>query len=252
MNLWETPTFKHRHAIKKMVEPLKKLEAFGSLSVALVHKSGKFVYLSSLPSFILRQKDKGYDRGNVLLSHRFLRKNHLLLASDYAHTDELQKRVSEELESHGNYACFALSRYCPDCCLMVAYNTRYKVDKPFDVYRKVINELSPFIDAFLDTFMGVYTKEMPELKGTRFAKEKLYRKRVITIDERPFDDFKLTNTELVVLYWTAQGKNAEELGIITGYTRNTIDTYRRRLIAKMKVNNITQAVYIACGLGLIS
>ncbi len=58
--------------------------------------------------------------------------------------------------------------------------------------------------------------------------------------------------EIETLYWAARGKTTEETAMILNLSGHTIATYRKLAIQKLNASNITHAVFIATGLGLIS
>lgn len=59
-------------------------------------------------------------------------------------------------------------------------------------------------------------------------------------------------SEVEALYWAARGKTAEETAMILKLKENTIATYRKDAIKKLNANNITNAVWIATNIGLIT
>ena len=63
--------------------------------------------------------------------------------------------------------------------------------------------------------------------------------------EKRFAQPKLYPSEIAVLYWAAKGKTSHETALILDLSENTIKTYRRDAIKKMKANNITHAVFKA-------
>jgi DNA-binding CsgD family transcriptional regulator len=91
------------------------------------------------------------------------------------------------------------------------------------------------------------------LTNSRFATDAQYRERIIQANNKLNIEqtVSLSSSELSILYWSAQGKTAEEVATILGLTKNTVDTYRRNLLDKLDVSNITQAVHVASTMGLI-
>ncbi|MEL6201726.1 MAG: LuxR family transcriptional regulator [Pseudomonadota bacterium] len=62
---------------------------------------------------------------------------------------------------------------------------------------------------------------------------------------------RLTPREREVLYWTAQGKTAADIGLILGLATYTVSTYLRSARHKTNSVSITQAVYKAQQMGII-
>lgn len=58
--------------------------------------------------------------------------------------------------------------------------------------------------------------------------------------------------EMEVLYWAAQGKTSWETAMILELKGNTIFTYRKEAIKKLSASNITNAVWLATKIGLVS
>ncbi|MCF6775697.1 helix-turn-helix transcriptional regulator [Thiotrichales bacterium 19X7-9] len=99
--------------------------------------------------------------------------------------------------------------------------------------------------------LDVYLAYLPEIKTTRFITDQEYRHSILKNSHNTLTFDQLSNSELSVLYWSAKGKTSEEIASILYLSKNTVDTYRRNLINKLNVSNITQAVYVAISLGLI-
>lgn len=56
-------------------------------------------------------------------------------------------------------------------------------------------------------------------------------------------DQNLSRKEILCLYWAAQGKSTQEIGEILHLAVGTIETYRKRILKKLKVKNMIQAVF---------
>ena len=92
--------------------------------------------------------------------------------------------------------------------------------------------------------MDIYIEYLPALAKSRFANDQRYRHLVLKSRSDP-PEVKLTNSEIDVLYWAAQGKTSEETAMILGLTKHTLNTYRKRAIEKLNASNITHAIYLA-------
>lgn len=97
---------------------------------------------------------------------------------------------------------------------------------------------------FINYFINDYASKLPELKITRFYSDYKYRNSIIKNTNSNSEIPLLTSKESLILYWTAKGKTAEEISIITNLKKNTVDSYRRNIIYKLNVKNITQAIYM--------
>jgi LuxR family quorum-sensing system transcriptional regulator CciR len=60
----------------------------------------------------------------------------------------------------------------------------------------------------------------------------------------------LSNREIDVLYWIAQGKSNAVISVILGISKQTVDTYARRIFAKLDVADRTAAAVAALQRGL--
>lgn len=65
------------------------------------------------------------------------------------------------------------------------------------------------------------------------------------------DDPKLSQRELDVLSWISRGKSNAVIGEILGISRETVDSYVRRIFAKLGVSDRTSAVTIAALKGYV-
>jgi DNA-binding NarL/FixJ family response regulator len=61
----------------------------------------------------------------------------------------------------------------------------------------------------------------------------------------------ITPTELEVLYWAANGLNAKTTAEYIEKSLYNVKKNRQSAMKKLKAHNMTQAVYIACQIGLI-
>lgn len=75
--------------------------------------------------------------------------------------------------------------------------------------------------------------------------------RYCHIVREDFDVPPLSNRELEVLEWMCKGKSNPVIGEIIGVSRSSVDTYIRRIFAKLDVTDRTAACMRANSLGLI-
>ena len=68
---------------------------------------------------------------------------------------------------------------------------------------------------------------------------------------KPTIDKLLTQREREVLWWTAEGKSAWEIGEILHITKRTVDAHVQQAVRKLGAANKTHAIAIALGEGLI-
>lgn len=61
----------------------------------------------------------------------------------------------------------------------------------------------------------------------------------------------LTQREVECLYWTSQGKSAEEIGMLLNIKKRTVNSYLLNVKEKLNAVKIAQAVYIASKKGLL-
>ncbi|HEV2614170.1 MAG TPA: helix-turn-helix transcriptional regulator [Gammaproteobacteria bacterium] len=64
-------------------------------------------------------------------------------------------------------------------------------------------------------------------------------------------DPRLAKKEISCLYWAAQGKSSEETAILLHLSKNTVETYRKRIKTKLNCRNMAHAVHkgIRCSCG---
>jgi LuxR family quorum-sensing system transcriptional regulator CciR len=70
---------------------------------------------------------------------------------------------------------------------------------------------------------------------------------VLDVDPVP----RLSNRELDVLHWMAQGRSNPAIARELGLSHETVDTYIRRLFAKLNVSDRTSAVVKGVSRGLV-
>ncbi|WP_191092554.1 helix-turn-helix transcriptional regulator [Francisella sp. SYW-9] len=245
------PSIKYRHRIKKLTHPLYSLENFASIAIAIILKSGKTVWLSSKPRISLNTFKSGLYRGDLLLNYTFIKDKETMFPNDFINLDYLQQLVNDILTKYGLYRCYCFTRRCDDCHILVSVNTNVEIKDNMSYYKSTIDQIESFSLEFIDNMLDVYLECLPELKSTYFMTDKNYRHEVLKTKTTLLNINKLSSSELSVLYWSAKGKSSEEISTILFLSKNTVDTYRRRLIKKLNVANITEAVYSAISLGLI-
>jgi LuxR family transcriptional regulator/LuxR family quorum-sensing system transcriptional regulator CciR len=96
--------------------------------------------------------------------------------------------------------------------------------------------------------MNLSDDDIEELNHICFYIHERYCKLTVThFDEKPI----LSERELEVLFWVAQGKSDSVIADILSLSEHTIDTYMRRIYKKLNVSNrITACVRAVC-LGLL-
>jgi DNA-binding CsgD family transcriptional regulator len=62
---------------------------------------------------------------------------------------------------------------------------------------------------------------------------------------------KVSNRESEVIYWMARGKSNNDIGTILGIANGTVDTFVRRLFAKLEVHDRVSAVVEGMARGLV-
>ena len=77
-------------------------------------------------------------------------------------------------------------------------------------------------------------------------------KRLLAPPEKIEAAIYLSKREEEILSWAAMGKTDEEIAIILGISRNTVDTHMRHIFGKLDVNSKILAVVKALTYGLIS
>jgi DNA-binding CsgD family transcriptional regulator len=236
---------RYRHLIKSLVEPLKNNEHFSSIAVAIVLPSNRFAWLSSLPKLALQMSKLGFYRGDLLLKHEFCQQHRLVFPEDYLSSDDLSKKILAVLESYQCYRAYCFLRSCEDCCIVVSYNTKRNISSKIELYRKTIDEIERFTCHFLNETLFIFCEALPELAHGRFYQDANFRERVIKDRQLHRSSSILQPHEVDVLYWSARGKTAEEIGIILNLSFHTINTYRKLAIEKLNAANITHAVYLA-------
>lgn len=69
--------------------------------------------------------------------------------------------------------------------------------------------------------------------------------------EKIRENICLTQREIEVLKWTADGKTSEEISIILSLSVNTVNFHIKNAVAKLKTKNKTSAVVLAAMLGML-
>lgn len=146
------------------------------------------------------------------------------------------------------------------------------IEKAFPLTKPQLNVLNMGIDAGLYHGVGVPVRGRgAELAGFGLASsEKInschpnidllnaycsqfyvaYKRIKMSADEK--EKYVLSVREEEVLSWAARGKTDEEISIILGISKNTVDTHMRRIFMKLGVNGRVLAVVKGMTHGLIA
>jgi DNA-binding CsgD family transcriptional regulator len=250
-NLWDIPSVKHRHFVKRLVRPLYETPDFGGFVMGLVLKSGNNMWLSSTPRITINTVSKGLSKADILLDFNYLKKPHVIYPSNLLQLNHFEDDIHQIMHKSGLYRGYCYSKYCDDCCIIIGVNITTPLHNIKNFYQQTIHTIEAFSESFFDNTKDIFIQALPELKVTRFMTDIAYRHRILTTNILPPNEIDLNENELAILYWTARGKSASEISTIIGLTKNTVDSYRRSIINKCDVNNITEAVYFALSMRLI-
>ncbi|MCX7124306.1 MAG: helix-turn-helix transcriptional regulator [Gammaproteobacteria bacterium] len=248
----EIPSYKYRHFIKKLTKPFYKISYFSGTTVAIFLKTGEMAWLSTTPKTSLKIFATGLHRGDLLLQPKHNSFNRVVFPEEYTEIDETQSAINAILKNDKLYRGYCIVRACDDCSIMITCNVNTESINHRSFYEDTIDYFEKCINDFLDNIISIYSELLPGLAHSKFALDANYRHQMITARYVRKESLHLNDAELDVLYWSAQGKSATEIALITGFTKNTVDTYRHRLMEKLAASNITQAVYIASKSGFIA
>lgn len=245
---------KHRHRIKQLIAPLHQLPDFAGFAIGLVLRSGKSVCIDSVPAISMHTTVRGIVRSTKLLDYDFIKTSRVFYPESFINANSTQQRIEKISLNRNVHRVYCYSRYCGDCSLIATYRIRHTPTNRQAIYKKTIATVNTATLSLVNAFLPEIIGELPELAQTRFAQDKDFRQRAIQDGVQPRDcnHIELTNSEVAALYWSAQGKTAAEIASILGLSKNTVDTYRRNILDKMQVSNITEAVYVAITTGLIT
>jgi|GEM_PF-2762128 len=251
INYCEIPSVKHRHLVKRLVAPLNDIPIFGGFVFGLVLKSGHNAWLSSTPRVTINTVSSGLSRADILLDFDYLKESRVIFPENLMQINHFEPTIHQIMQRIGLYSGYCYSKYCDDCCIIVGINTNKKIKHIKDFYKKTIQQVENFSDTFFNQTQDIFLNLLPEIKVSRFITDPIFRHRILTSQTLKPTEIDLTEKELAILYWTARGKSAADIAIIIGLSKNTIDTYRRTIISKLNVSNITEAVYLALSMHLI-
>jgi DNA-binding CsgD family transcriptional regulator len=242
---------KYQEDINKICEKLT-IPGIDIIAIFIYLNNGQLDWLSNCPAAASEYATSGLYRGDILQQRQFRQGNRVIFTDEYKEADHMQSRIAELMTKNDFYRIYCISRFCSDCSLLFATNRKGgQESNPQQFYKETIDEFEDFCCYLTTKTLPMFYENLPTLKNTRFASDERYRELVIKNRNDPPTE-KLTTGEIDVLYWAAQGKTSEETGMLLGLTKNSLDTYRKRAIAKLNAANITHAVYIASLYGLIA
>ncbi len=251
MNKPLSPTMAHADEITKICASIKPIPDLEVYAVFMYLHNGEFTWLSNVPKATQKYMDEGYLYSDRLNRPDFTNHNRVIFAEEFTKSSKIQEEIyAITFKSFGFHRIYCLSRNCTDCRLILAANSSHSVADPNAYYQQTVDDFELLCCDYIDKTIHIFIKYLPQLAPTRFANDSKYRNLVITNRQDPPVE-KLNTSELELLYWSAQGKTAEEISMILKLTKSTIETYRKRICRKLNAKNLTHAVYLAKTLQLL-
>lgn len=243
--------WKHKDFIKALIKPLMKEISFAGITAYIILKSGQFSFLSTHPEVVFTAMEGGYDQGNILTTYDFMFGEEVIFPADIRNISELQADILDQYQQPGFHFGYAIKRHCEDCCVLMIYHTKQEVQNHHALYRHTRKNTLAFMPTYFDHTISLYVQKLRNLDVSKFAIDADFRRQVIDHNYPPTIDFELNNVERSILYWTSKGKKASEQSNILKLSKNTINAYRSRIVAKMNVGSISEASIQALRLGFI-
>lgn len=138
-----------------------------------------------------------------------------------------------------------------DCQIVIGALSNKKRDDNEYFYKISHKRLEKILFSFIDNNIKIFSLQNPNFKGTRILSDSSFRKNLVEgkLSEK---ERTISDKELMTLYWSALGKTSEEVSIITGASRNSINSYRQSIVEKLNCCNITHAVFEASQRGVFN
>ncbi len=149
------------------------------------------------------------------------------LASGYARSTELEKCLSLLTPS------FSL---LPDDVTLPDDISRQYCSLTFCVGRARFSLMLLFLEGIILSQERLKEVGLLAAYGTSFGDE---------TDNRTERDFELTERELECLFWIAEGKTSDEIAVILGISRNTINNYITSVMRKTATKTRSEAIAYA-------
>lgn len=179
--------------------------------------------------------------------------DNIIIGNNYYLCDEAESvsdKLKDELENrfliHRGY--YTIKR-CPECIFIFGAIKNKPISDYEIFYKKTISNFNDFCAYFLDEFEGVIKNNHPMYRNAIILNDKYYRRKIIT--EKIESKNILTNREIEVLFWAANGKTSGETAIILGVAQSTVDDYRSSSIKKLNCTNMTQTVFESVKIGYL-
>jgi DNA-binding CsgD family transcriptional regulator len=239
-----TPTHQYWDRISKISASLN-IPPIRIFAVFMYVNTGEYAWMANKRESVKAYTESGLYRADVLQCAQFRKENRVIYTDEYANLDPTQTTITKLMRDNGFSRIYCLSRFCGDCSvLLAANNIGDPLENPESIYKDTVDNFEDFCIHFIDEMLDVYLEALPTLEQTRFATDPTFRAMVIK-NRSSAPHAKLSKGEREVLYWAGQGKTSEETGLLMNLTKSTLETYRKRAIAKLNASNITHAVYLA-------
>lgn len=238
------PTLKYWDRIAAFTERLN-LPPIEIFAVFIYLNNGQFAWLANRKESVQEYVESGLYRADILQCKAFRKDNRVIYTEEYASLDPVQQSIKSLMDRHGFSRIYCLSRFCSDCSLLLAANNKGGLlANPQSIYEQTVSEFEQFCCEFIDGMLDVYVEALPALDKTRFATDQAFRHMVIK-NRCCSPEARLSDGEREVLYWAGHGKTSYETALLMQLAQSTVETYRKRAIAKLAASNVTHAVYLA-------
>lgn len=235
--------------LTKQCECPKEISNF---SISMIFHGGQRYYISNLYLWAIPYRTEGLYRGDVDHDPELYNGKEFFIQRDVTY-DAMQIPIIQILETRYKLnTTFAMVRQSEECDFIIEAYHPEKVCAPQKLYWQVRDSFEHFICLFLDAMLPEIISTKPHQKWLTVFNDSEYRKNIITRKAVKNSVIQLTSRELQCLSLIAKGMTIKKIAEFLHLSSETVNTHAKSIRHKMNCVNITEAVFKAVRLGLLS
>ncbi|MGQ3890133.1 helix-turn-helix transcriptional regulator [Legionella sp. CNM-1927-20] len=236
----------NKNRINEVCEKLNKCNMEYFVCYIVFNNSQKFV-LSNMYHLLKPYYGESFYKEDYSYSDKIITGNDFYICDK---TNSVSLSLKRELEERFSiYRGYYTVRRCPEC-IFIFGAIRNKIINDYEVfYKNTLSNFNEFCLYFVDEFEDLIKFNHPAYENSLILNDKYYRKNVIL--NRLNNINSLTQREIDILFWAANGKTSSETALILNISQATVNDYRKSSIKKLNCSNITHAVFEAIKLGYL-
>lgn len=230
----------HQEEIIRFCSGLEEQTGLDYFVVYVLFNNGKKFVISNFFPVLSAYYQDGYFRQDYSTQEELISDRSYYICDE---TPSVSNEFAQILENKFSiYRTFNTIRHSQECSFVFGGAKKSKVDNPHKFYTQSKQDFDQFCTHFISNANLLIKQYNPEYKHSLILNDEIYLKKIVQQKQNPKS---LTEREKECLIWAAEGKTAEETGMILNISKETIQKHRRSIIQKLDCPNLCSAIFKA-------